>query len=211
MESISVRNPGIHNCRMRFSMTSSFLFAETILCCKLRQFPACDKARRTASSSVIPCLSISSQVSSRCSATSAITSALSFGSSARPASRCSTNALQSRTSHLREPPQCLEKLRPFPPNRRKLLLPFRGQSVAAPPAAPSAGFPSAAHPAALLQPVKQRIQRSQRESQRAVRLLLNPPRHLIPMQRPVFQHAQNRQFRCAALNAWRNHKASPYI
>src|SRR5579859_1038181 len=211
MESISVRNPGTQSCRIRFSMTCSPLFAVRILRCKSCQSPVCDKARRTASSSVIPCRSISSQRSSRCAATSEITSALSPGSSTRPASRCSTSAPQSRMGHLGEAFQGAEEFGPFFADGRKLLLPLGSEAIATAAPPRMACLPRAADPAALFQPIKQRVERCQRESQRPLRLPLDAARHLIAVKRAVFQNAENRQFRRAAFNPWGNHEHSPYV
>src|SRR5579859_1204521 len=108
--------------------------------------------------------------------------------------------------HLGEALQGAEELGPFFADGRKLLLSFGSEAIATASPPRMACLPRAADPAALFQSIKQRVERCERESQRPLRLPLDAARHLIAVKRAVFQHAENRQFRRAALDSWTDHK-----
>src|SRR5215469_16012302 len=103
--------------------------------------------------------------------------------------------------HLREPLERAKKLRPFALERRQLLLPGRGQTVASSPPAVCACLPTAANPALLLHAVEHGIQRREGEAQRAVGLPLDAASQLIAVKRPVLENAEHRQFGSASLDA----------
>src|SRR6267154_570887 len=126
-------------------------------------------------------------------------------------SRSRTSFSQSGIGHLRKLPQRLKEFGPFRAQRRHLLLPARGEPITAPASAGFANLPFAAHPALLLHPVKQRIQRSQREAQLTLCLLLNTASDLVTVQCARLQYTQNRQFRSAPFYSRSDHIKEPYI
>src|SRR5712672_514871 len=113
--------------------------------------------------------------------------------------------------HPRKLPQRLKEFRPFRTQRRHLLLPARGEPITAPASPGFTNLPFAAHPALLLHPVKQRIQRSQRESQLTLCLLLNTASDLVTVQCARLQYTQNRQFRRTPFYSGSYHIKEPYI
>src|SRR6266446_4232437 len=93
----------------------------------------------------------------------------------------------------------------------EFLLPLGGHAITAAAPAIAAGFPAATNPASLLHAVKHGVEGREGESQRAFGLLLDAPRQLIAVKRPLFQNAENGQFRSASFDSRSNRSALPYI
>src|SRR6266567_4443404 len=164
-----------------------------------------------ASCSGKPFVRSDSNVSSKCAASSACTSSFSEASRARPHSRCLTSFCQSGIGHLPKLAQSAEEFCAFLAQRRKLFLPGRRQPVASAPSAVAARFPASANPPALLHAVEHGVKSGKREAQCALGLFLDAAGHFIAVERALFENAENRQFRGAALDSCSNHKALPYI
>src|SRR6266446_6230824 len=87
-----------------------------------------------------------------------------------------------------------DRLYEFPPAialRRENLPPGRGQAVITPSPLPGLLHPTAANPAALLQPVEERVKRSDVEAQCPARPEFNQLPNFIAVPLPVFHQGKN--------------------
>src|SRR3954451_15670683 len=140
-----------------------------------------------ASSSEAPPLCKSRWRSSRCCATSSVSSDSADAVNRRSANRARTTRLQSAMLNSGDPADERDKVLPTLLLRPQRISPSRCQAVVA--ASPLLCFldPPANDPPVLLEPVEQRIQRGDMKSQRPIRSELNQLRDVVPVPRLIFQ------------------------
>src|SRR5262245_24221780 len=163
--------------------------------CRLLPGPARSQQRsstaaldcRYASSSLAPPLRNSRYRSSRCCSISSKRSDSAAPSKRKAAMRSRTIRPHSGMLYSCHPADGSNEFLPAPPLRGKCVSALMRQAVITPPSLFGLFHPAAVDPAFLLEPVEQRIQRRDVESQGAARSDLNQPRNVVPMTRLILE------------------------
>src|SRR3954463_4216055 len=157
-------------------------------------------AIRTASSSLVPSSRNSWYRSSRCCASSSITSRSRAGRSDRRASRAASRRFQSGMFGPRDELNRLDELAPVITLRGEHLAAFCRQPIKAPAALARLLDPSPRDPAALFEPVEERIERGHLELQPPAGSLLDQLADLVAMPCAGLDQRKDQQLGAAFLH-----------
>src|SRR5204863_6725246 len=155
--------------------------------------------RWRASSSDAPRLIASSYCSARCCESSSTISASRTGGSLSSANRALISTLKSGMFYPRDEADRFDELDPATALLRQRLLARWRKAVIASATLPCFFNPATADPVSFLQPIEQRVERSDIESYGAARAQLNKLSNFITVPRAVFEERKNHQLRTALL------------
>src|SRR5580700_965928 len=182
------------------TMDAAGLSFSTWRSCPARSSPSISASTvRRASVSVAPAARRSPYRSARCCASSSAISAARSAASGKPASRRSISFFHSGMFGPGHALDGLDEGCPAALLRRQNFASQGCQAVIPAPPLPGLFHPPSLDPAALLQPVQQRIQRRHMEAQGASGALLNELADLVAMPRAAFYQRQDQQLRTALL------------
>src|SRR5262245_2639165 len=150
-----------------------------------------------ASSSEAPPLTARSYSCSRCCESSSTISASRAGDNWSSDRRTLISALNSGMLNPGDQIDGFDELTPPGPLLRQHVFARGCQAIVAPPALACLFNPAATNPIPFLKPVKQRIKRSDVESNRATRTQLDQLANLVSVAGTIFQQRQNHQFGAA--------------
>src|SRR6478672_2761711 len=170
---------------------------------------SCSTACRRASPADAPQLSARSYSCSKCCESSSTISASRTGDNWSSASRALISTLKSGMLNSSDEVDRLDEFPPAGALLRKHVFARGRQAIVATPALPRLFNPAATNPVSFFKSIKQRIKRSDVESNRAARTQLDQLANLVSVSGPIFQQSQNHQFGAAffqfAVWNWRCH------
>src|SRR3974377_284165 len=158
-----------------------------------------ERTSREASSGVAPSATISSYRSSRWIESSSMISCSREGGRFSPTNCLLISCFQSGMLHPRDSADPADKFLPAVALLGQSLLTLRGQTVVTPPSLIGFFDPTSLNPAAILEPVEQRIQRSDVEPQLAPRAAFDELPDIVTMARLVLEKRENQQLSAAFL------------
>src|SRR5918996_495197 len=158
---------------------------------------SCSRTCRRASSSDAPQLSARSYSSSRCCESSSTISTSRTGDNWSSARRALISTLKSGMLNSGDQIDRFHELPPAGALLRQHVLAGSCQAIVAAPALTRLFNPAATNPIAFLQSIKQRIEGSDVESNRAARTQVDQLANLVSVPGTIFQQSQNHQFGAA--------------